>query len=408
MKKIIFFTLILLLLSISVSAQTVELTFWNGFTGPDREYVEGIVNKFNEEHQDIEVKMEIMPWDSFFQKLLPSLAVGQGPDIAGMGREHLSRFADAGVIAHIDDFYNDYLAKENLPPSLYEAMRWEDKVYAAPMTLATAGFYYNKELFAEAGLGEEPPENWDQLFEYARKLTKDTTGDGKIDQYGFIFPIKGYLEAWSIVIWGNNGRVLEDGEIKINEAKAVETIKRLTDAMKEDKISPFVINGVEGDQLFASGKAAMYFNGPWAYPQFENAGIDFGVAAAPENPAGESVNWAGGTAMVLNKNSLDKKEAAYKFFEYWNSKESQIYFSINTGSPPTRTDIPEAEFSQKAVINTFSEISEKSRFPLNKEPEFSTIISDVIHPALERILYDEATAQESLDQAAEELEKFIE
>ena len=66
------------------SGGPVTLKFWNGFTGPDRAAVEGIVSKYNASQSKAKIEMEIMPWDVFFDKLLPSLGSGTGPDIAAM------------------------------------------------------------------------------------------------------------------------------------------------------------------------------------------------------------------------------------------------------------------------------------------------------------------------------------
>jgi multiple sugar transport system substrate-binding protein len=59
------------------------IVFWNGYTGPDRPAVEELVAEFNRMYPDVEVKMEIMPWDSLWQKLMPALISGKGPDVMG-------------------------------------------------------------------------------------------------------------------------------------------------------------------------------------------------------------------------------------------------------------------------------------------------------------------------------------
>ena len=85
--------------------KNVTLTFWNGFTGPDRPALEEIVRRFNASHPKIKVRMQIMPWDTFFQKLLPIYASGKGPVIAGMASEQMPQYADKGVIQPLDDLY---------------------------------------------------------------------------------------------------------------------------------------------------------------------------------------------------------------------------------------------------------------------------------------------------------------
>ena len=61
----------------------------------------------------------------------------------------------------------------------------EGRYYGIPYTVDLSGLVWNKELFREAGLDpERPPETWDELIEYAQKLTK-TNDSGEVEQYGF-------------------------------------------------------------------------------------------------------------------------------------------------------------------------------------------------------------------------------
>ena len=103
---------------------TVTLEFWNGFTGPDRPALEAIVKRFNATHDDIQIKMSIMPWDVFYEKLLPSFAANKGPAIVGMASEQMQQYADRGVFAPIGDVYKRGLNKNTLVRSAVAAGLW--------------------------------------------------------------------------------------------------------------------------------------------------------------------------------------------------------------------------------------------------------------------------------------------
>ena len=68
-----------------------------------------------------------------------------------------------------------------------------------------SGIIYNKDLFRKAGLDpDHPPKDWNELYEFARKLTVDKNRDGKTDQYGFyvpVFPASGQLSIWMVLQW---------------------------------------------------------------------------------------------------------------------------------------------------------------------------------------------------------------
>src|SRR5690554_7510220 len=83
-SALLFMILILAVVSTNIFAangNSTTITFWNGFTGPDGEILREIVNRFNQEQAGkINVEMDIMPWDVFFQKLPPAIATKTAPD----------------------------------------------------------------------------------------------------------------------------------------------------------------------------------------------------------------------------------------------------------------------------------------------------------------------------------------
>ena len=84
----------------------VTVAFWNGFTGPDRAAVEGLVEEYNNSQDEVTIDMEISPRDVFFQKLLPSIAAGNGPDLMAMDSVQLPQYAERGVLREMDDYYD--------------------------------------------------------------------------------------------------------------------------------------------------------------------------------------------------------------------------------------------------------------------------------------------------------------
>ncbi|RYG31325.1 extracellular solute-binding protein, partial [bacterium] len=52
----------------------IVLQFWNGFSGPDGKTMEKIVGEFNRTHKDVQVKMQIIPWGTFYDKVTLGLA----------------------------------------------------------------------------------------------------------------------------------------------------------------------------------------------------------------------------------------------------------------------------------------------------------------------------------------------
>lgn len=385
------------------NGEKTVITFWNGFTGSDRETLEALVKEYNETNdKNIEVQMDIMPWDSFYQKLATALPVGEGPDILAMATERIGSYADPGALAAVDDIYSSGIVDETVvPETLKENLKYDGKYYGVPMNFATLLLYYNKTIFEEAGLDpEKAPETWEELEQYAQQIVEKT---GK---YGFDMAVKDTTPMWCIMLWGNGGDIIKDGKAVFNSPENVETVTRWAENIGDKKFGPEVLTGGEIDKLFESQKLAMYFCGPWATNGFTNAGIDYGVAQAPKGPK-EQVTQANAVGMYMTSSSKNK-EAVYDFFGWWNSKDTQVKWSLGTGFPPARTDIADDErMKENPYIAEFAKPANESKMYLQQLTNFAEVDTQAIVPAFEKILLENADVQEALDEANAVIESLI-
>jgi ABC-type glycerol-3-phosphate transport system substrate-binding protein len=389
----------------------VTLKFWNGFTGPDRPAVEEIVKRFNDSQDQVTIQMEIMPWDVFFSKLLPSLTSGTGPDIAAMDTAQVPQYAVKKALKPLDDYYSQQGTEaDKLIPAAVEGATFAGTKYSVPMNFTTLLLYWNKDMFKEAGLDpEKPPANWQEFADYAKKLTKDTNGDGKPEQYGLAIADHATIPMWPILFWqGGGGVVSEDGKTAtLGDPATIEAASYWVDLVRQDKIAPIGLGGADADKLFQSKKAAMEIVGPWMTTGFKDAGIDFGLAMPPAGPQAE-VTLGTSVGFTVNARADQAKTAgAYEFFKFWNSKESQVYWSVNSGFPPNRTDISASELSENPYVAAFGEPADKSRFYLANVQEFQKVNDTIFTPALQRVLNGKATVQDAFPKADADIQAVL-
>lgn len=386
-----------------VEGEKTVITFWNGFTGSDGETLEKLVNEYNETNdKNIQVDMSIMPWDTLYQKLSTTLAVGEGPDIVAMATERIGTYAEPGAFVPVDDAYTEgYVDEETVPEVLKENLKYDDKYYGVPMNYATLLLYYNKTIFEEAGLDpESPPTTWDEVEQYAQQIVDNT------DKYGFDMAVKDTTPMWCIMLWGNGGDYIKDGKPVFNSEENVETISRWAENIRDKKFGPEVLTGGEIDKLFESQKLGMYFCGPWATTGLENAGVDFGIAQVPAGPAGQ-VTQANAVGLYMTSSSK-QKEAVYDFFSWWNSKDTQVEWSLGTGFPPARTDMTNDErLNENPYVAEFSKAADNSKMYLQHLTNFSEIDTQVIVPAFEKILLENADVKTTLDEANKQIEELL-
>ncbi len=380
------------------------LTFWNGFTGPDRPAVEGLVKRWNDTHPDVQVKMDITPWDTLLPKLPSALSTGKGPDLFGVTFQYMPQYDKSGYIKDLSSEYQKGgdLDPENLPEGLVEVLKRDGKFYGAPMNFATLMMYYNKDMFKQAGLDpEKPPKTWDEWIAAAKKLTRKDKR-----QYAMAIGEHETIPNWPILLWGNGGDVVKNGKPALTDPKTVEALRIWGNLVKDQKISPTGLTGAEADKLFQTQKAAMNVTGPWMTSGFTEAGLNFDVAPVPAGPAGP-VTLADSVLMMVNAKSKNA-DAAVEFIKFWNSKESQIYWSQQTGFPTARRDLVDnPELAKNKWVPKFTAVAKDARFYLPGQEKFAQINDDVFVPMIQNITYGRKSVEESTKEANQKLEGLV-
>lgn len=386
-----------------------EVVFWNGYTGPDRPAVEFLVEQYNSENEDANIAMEIMPWDSLFQKLMPALIAGNGPDIMGFSISRVSEFADANRLEPLDSYLDasKVLNKDDLVPGMIQGASYNGKLYGVPMAFASMVMYYNKDHFREAGLDPEtPPANYQELLETWEALLV-TDADNTTVRYPQSIAVKATVPMMPVFFWAAGAEIItEEGESGLNSPEALAAAELIQKAFVDMSVSPLGLTGQEADNVFAAGKASMEWNGPWAINGFLNAGIDLGIAMLPAGPAGR-VTWGGDTAMVMNKDSK-AKDAAWSFMEFWNSYDSQQYWAKTVAFPPTRVDMgDDAELAKNDKLSYFIDSAAFAKIYMAGQTKAGQIEDEVMVPLYENLTRGLKDAASALAEAHTTLNEIL-
>ena len=145
---------ILILIGSRLEAKPAELvfTFWG--SPFERRAVEKVVQKFNQQHANIRVRPQHIPNSNYATKLLTMVAAGTAPDIAYIPDPMISKWASAGWLIDLSDYFqNDSAASNRIQQSYYKV---QDKVVGANCGNEIVILYYNKQVFDQAGLDYPP------------------------------------------------------------------------------------------------------------------------------------------------------------------------------------------------------------------------------------------------------------
>ena len=154
------------------SGGTTTLQYWTLFAGGDGEAMKTLVDRFNEEHDSVQIERQRQPFDEYYDKLFTSMTGGDAPDLAVFHTPQIQRFTDA--LTPIGGMLSDGAADEYVN-SIWQETEFGGDRLAVPLDTHPNGLYYNKDIFEEAGLDpESPPTNFEELKSAADTITAET------------------------------------------------------------------------------------------------------------------------------------------------------------------------------------------------------------------------------------------
>ena len=343
---------------ISRANSVIQLEFWNGFSGPDGTTMERIVREFNAKHPNIRVRMQIIPWGTYYDKTTLGLAFGGAPDVFVVHADRLPEYADRLVLYDMGELIETGgLDESDFMPRPWNAGAWNGKHYAIPLDCHPIGLYYNTELFKKVGIVDEagrakPPTNLEEFLDAAHKLTIDTNGDGRPDQWGYVFTwfrtnYYTYLSQFGGDLLTSDGR-----ESALNSDAA----KRSLNLMREIIYQRHVAPGPEGQDAwigFLTGKVGMALEGIYMLSSLEGQ-KNLKFAGAPCPVFGDKPGaWANSHMLVMPaKIDPAKRDAAWLFIKYLSDKS--LAWAKGGQVPVRKSILNSSEFSSLSVQYEFS------------------------------------------------------
>ena len=373
----------------------VTLKIWS-IDGVDRVGIADTFSKeFDEANDDIVVEYRAVPFDDLVNETLRAFATGNAPDIVSFDNPDFALFSSRGAMLDITDRVakSSVIKAENYFEGPLNSVKWDGKLFGIPKYTDTIGVFYNKDLFAKAGI-TEPPTTWAQLTEYAEKLT-----DPANNVYGATFSARageeGTFQFLPIIQMSGGGydNVNTDGA-----AEVLDLWKKMIDNgwASRDVLS---LGQWDSTGTFNSGNAAMAISGPWEVDRMvEDAKFDWGVALLPTiTEGGERSSALGGFDWGIMSTTKHPDEA-FRALEYFASQDNRIFAEF--GSIPARNDIelPVTGVEKKdAALKVFLEQLQYAQ-PRGPHPEWQKI-SKAIYDAEQAALTGQMSSKDALAQA---------
>ncbi len=395
-KGIAFFVCLGLLLSMlggvgaSATSQPVTLTFWNGFTSTDGDVLQEIVSRYNSTNSlGVTIEMDVMPWNTFNEKLPAAIAANQAPDFVLCSSGYYPAYVKADSFQDTSDFFEiTGISEADFDPNILKELHYGDKLIGIPMQIVSHYLYWDKDLFQAAGLDPEtPPTSFEQIKEYAQKLT-----DPSRNQYGWLIPTKNNVVAQYTMYAFGADYTADDGKTAaLNSPEAAAAFEWMREVYVDMKASP----SDSDDNTYISGQLGMFINGPWIIKGLRDNEINFGVTAVPAAEGHEP-----GAAIIPvgfsipSTVSAERKALVYDFVRYWNTEEICTEWTERCGTPPYLKSA-QKNFEDDPITGALSVPLSYGKVAL-KDVGVTPVASEALYPALEEI-FAGAEVQATLD-----------
>lgn len=325
-------------------------------------------------------------------------------------------WVNAGWIVPLDDVIPSRIKEQWYAPLIPSTMK-DGKTYFIRHQVEVRMLMYRKDLFESAGL-DGPPKDWDELVEFAKKLTVDKDGDGNIDQWGYAYSAdpsgETVLETFGSFLNMAGGKMWnEDGSAAFNSPEGEAALQFMADLVHKHKVTPpGVITYREGplDDLLIGGNVAM--------AELDNSLMKRTLDAAPSDSImvtapiarkadmvpGKDVYYGGkGIAYCVNSNSKHieaaKRLAVFVggYMANWLEGAVELNFPANKEvlkSPYLQSRVP--FFTEQMEVAQASREDTHADLPL---------VQDILAKGVTAAIQQEKTPKEALDWIVDQMKR---
>jgi raffinose/stachyose/melibiose transport system substrate-binding protein len=399
-------------------AQPVTINWWHISTADNHKAAfQKMADDYMAAHPNVTINITVLENEAFKSKLTTVMQSGEPPDIfQSWGGGVMNEYATAGLLRDITpELDADGGAWRNTFASgALGVYSYKGENYGVPWDMGMIGFWYNKDLFAQAGI-QAPPKTWTEFLDdvkalKAKGITPIALGGG--DKWPG-------MHMWAYLVTRIGGKANFEGALlrtgKFTDAPFVEAGKKIQELVALQPFQDGFLAATYGDEatVMGNGKAAMELMGQWA-PSVEAAnstdkkgiGDKLGFFPFPmvEGGAGDPADAVGGgNGFAVGKNAPD---AAVDFVKFLTNADNQVVLAkLGVAIPVVKGG--EAGLSDPLMIELQKTFAAAKYFQLYYDqalpPAMGSVINDSTQGLFAGSLTPEQCAQAVEDSAQQNL-----
>src|SRR3954469_4666167 len=321
----------------------VPITIWYSNNAEEVAWGKQMVAAWNAQHADQKVTAQEIPAGKSSEEVIgAAITAGNAPCLVfNTAPAAVPQFQRQGGLVALDSFKDgaSYL-KARSGSTLDQYVSSDGKHYQLPWKSNPVMIFYNKDLFAKAGLDPEKPalSTYDEFLAAARKIKSSGAAPAAI----YPAPSSEFFQSWfdfyTLYAAESGGKQLIENKKATFDDAAGKSVANFWATMYKEKLAP---NEKYNGDSFADKKAAMAIVGPWAVAVYKGK-VDWGVAPVPTSsgkPADQISTFSDAKNIALYS-SCKNQATAWDVAKFATSKDQDGRLLEATGQMPLRTDLP--------------------------------------------------------------------
>lgn len=338
----------------------------------------------------VEVDIVVTDADQYSTKLQAAIAGNNVPDVFYIEQASLQSYVTSGILLDITDKVEAQgIDLANIWEYGVDSYRYDGKVqgtpdgqlYGLPKDVGPFAMGYNKTMLEAEGIelpSTDTPYTWDEWLEVLKAVTKDTDGDGEVDQWG----------TGLNVVWNSQGFAWSNGadwtnadhtEVTVDTPEMAEALQYIADMTNVDKVTPNAEQAATLDtyQRWMAGELAFFPVGPWDVSVYNDLDFDYDLIPFPAGSTGETATWVGSLGIGVSASTAMPDEAT-KLAVYLSTDEEAQQTLVDAGIQVPNLKDMAAEWA-----------AEEGAEPANRQ-EFLDIVEDYGRPMPAAVTYGAA------------------
>ncbi|MET9391568.1 extracellular solute-binding protein [Streptomyces sp. NPDC006624] len=350
--------------SADVTLKLVAADYGDSAADSSREYWDELVAEYEAEHPDVRIDVSVHSWNDVDRKVKEMVAAGDPPDMAQIGA--YADYADRGLLYKADELLS-IPVQADFVGQLASAGQVKGVQYGMPFASSTRVLFYNKALFAEAGI--TPPETWDDLAENAAALKAEGV------KYPYALPLgpeEAQAETLQWMLSGGGGYTDSVDSYGIDSPENVGTFAWLKDELVgkdlTGPVAPGELNRADAFAAFAAGQVGMLNGHPSLMKAAARKGVKFGMVPTPGKD-GASRSTLGVADWMMAFREHGHRDQIGDFLDFVYSEKNALAFSRRYDLLPVTTSASEtmaASEEDRALRPFLEELLSSELYPVGK------------------------------------------